>query len=155
MTDHLVSAGSDDRPTQPDAVSSGVVVSTIVVPAPRTAPSLADPPPPRPNRKTLKERWRRDWPLVVMVLPGILLLLVFHYLPTIGTVIAFQDYNPWVGDDPFEAFLKSQWIGFGNFEQLFASQAFWEALGNTLAITTFQLVFYFPLPIFIAILLNS
>ena len=54
-----------------------------------------------------------------------------------------------------EAFLHSEWIGFGNFEALFADPAFWDALRNTLAITAFQLVFFFPLPIALAILLNS
>ena len=52
----------------------------------------------------------------------LLLLLVFHYLPTLGNVIAFQDYNPYVGDNALEAFVDSEWIGFGNFETLFADR---------------------------------
>jgi putative aldouronate transport system permease protein len=83
------------------------------------------------------------------------LLLVFHYVPTLGNVIAFQDYNPFAGDDALEAFFKSEWIGIGNFLVLFEDPAFWEALANTLSITLFQLVFFFPLPIFLAILLHS
>jgi putative aldouronate transport system permease protein len=90
-----------------------------------------------------------------MVMPVIALLGVFHYFPTLGNVIAFQDYNPFVGDNPLEAFIFSEWIGFGNFETLFKDPAFWDAVGNTLSITLFQLVFFFPLPIFLAILLNS
>jgi putative aldouronate transport system permease protein len=90
-----------------------------------------------------------------MVAPGALLLLVFHYVPVLGNVIAFQDYNPFVGDDPLEAFIYSEWIGFGNFEALFSDPAFWDAVRNTLTITAFQLVFFFPLPILLAILLNS
>ncbi|MFD0747121.1 ABC transporter permease [Phytohabitans flavus] len=90
-----------------------------------------------------------------MTAPAALLLLVFHYLPTLGNVVAFQDYNPYAGDGPLSAFLASEWIGFGNFETLFGDPAFWDALWNTLSITAFQLIFFFPLPIALAILLNS
>jgi putative aldouronate transport system permease protein len=51
--------------------------------------------------------------------------------------------------------LGSEWIGFGNFEDLFRDAAFWDSVRNTLTITLFQLVFFFPLPIILAILLNS
>jgi putative aldouronate transport system permease protein len=107
------------------------------------------------SRAPLLARLRRDWPLLLMTLPAMLVLLVFHYLPTLGNVVAFQDYNPYAGDSPFQAFLHSRWIGFGNFKTLFENPGFWDALRNTLAITAFQLVFFFPLPIALAILLNS
>ncbi|MGC4808242.1 ABC transporter permease [Micromonospora sp. DT233] len=127
------------------------------------APPPAGPPGPRAPRRAgrarpragLRARLRRDWPLLAMTAPAAALLLVFHYLPTLGNVIAFQDYNPFVGDDPIEAFLGSEWIGFGNFEALFADPLFWDAVRNTLTITAFQIVFFFPLPILLAILLNS
>ncbi|GAA0901948.1 ABC transporter permease subunit [Virgisporangium ochraceum] len=109
-----------------------------------------------PRRKMpLRARLRRDWPLLLMCAPAMLLLLVFHYLPTLGNVVAFQDYNPYAGDSPLQAFLHSTWIGFGNFETLFNTEGFWQALQNTLTITAFQLVFFFPLPIALALLLNS
>jgi putative aldouronate transport system permease protein len=100
-------------------------------------------------------RLRRDWPLLAMTAPAALLLLVFHYLPTIGNVIAFQDYNPFEGDNPVEAFFFSEWVGFDNFETLFDDPAFWDAVRNTLAITLFQLIFFFPLPILLALLLSG
>jgi putative aldouronate transport system permease protein len=90
-----------------------------------------------------------------MTAPAALVLLIFHYVPTLGNVIAFQDYNPFEGNNPLEAFLGSEWIGFSNFEDLFRDSAFWDSVRNTLAITLFQLVFFFPLPIVLAILLNS
>src|SRR5262245_35270708 len=99
-----------------------------------------------PRRKSLRARLRRDWPFLAMTAPAALLLLVFHYIPTLGNVIAFQDYNPFEGSNAFEAFVKSEWIGFGNFETLFADPSFWDAIRNTLTITAFQLVFFFPLP---------
>lgn len=98
---------------------------------------------------------RRDLPLLLMTAPAALLLLVFHYVPTLGNVIAFQDYNPFLGDNAFEAFWNSNWVGIDNFLILFEDEGFWEALRNTLTITLFQLVFFFPLPIVLAILLHG
>jgi putative aldouronate transport system permease protein len=105
--------------------------------------------------RSLPARLRRDWPLLVMTAPAALLLLVFHYVPTLGNVIAFQDYNPFLGDGPFEAFIESDWIAFDNFLTLFEDPAFWDAVINTLEITLFQIVFFFPLPIALAILLHG
>jgi len=120
------------------------------------SPDPAEPPRKRRRpRVPLRARLRRDWPLLLMTAPAALLLLVFHYLPTLGNVVAFQDYNPYAGDGPLSAFLASEWIGFGNFNDLFGDPAFWDALWNTLTITVFQLVFFFPIPIALAILLNS
>ena len=107
------------------------------------------------SRAPLRARLRRDWPLLVMTAPAALLVIVFHYIPTLGNIIAFQDYNPFVGNNPLESFLGSEWIGFGNFQALFEDPDFWDAVRNTLSITLFQLIFFFPLPIFLAILLNS
>jgi putative aldouronate transport system permease protein len=122
---------------------------------PRSPGSVEPPKKRRRPRVPLRARLRRDWPLLLMTAPAALLLLVFHYLPTLGNVVAFQDYNPYAGDGPLSAFLASEWIGFGNFNTLFSDPAFWDALWNTLGITAFQLVFFFPLPIAMAILLNS
>jgi putative aldouronate transport system permease protein len=106
-------------------------------------------------RVPFRARLRRDWPLLVMTAPAALLVIVFHYVPTLGNIIAFQDYNPFVGNNPLESFLGSEWIGFGNFQALFEDRDFWDSVRNTLSITLFQLIFFFPLPIFLAILLNS
>lgn len=102
-----------------------------------------------------RARLRRDAPLLLMTAPAALLLLLFHYLPTSGNLIAFQDYNPFLGDSSIEAFFQSEWVGLGNFQALFADPAFWDSLRNTLSITIFQLVFFFPLPIVLALLLHG
>lgn len=104
----------------------------------------------RPRRKApLRLRLKRDKTLIIMCLPLLVLLIVFAYVPILGNIIAFQDYSPFVGirDSPF--------VGLDNFQRVVADSAFWHAVTNTLIITTFQLVFYFPLPIALAILLNS
>ncbi len=103
----------------------------------------------KPGGASVQHRFRRDWPLLLMVLPVIILLGLFHYFPTLGNVIAFQDYSPYVG------IRGSEFIGLANFNRMFSEPAFWSALWNTLTITAFQLVFYFPVPIFLALLLNS
>jgi putative aldouronate transport system permease protein len=96
-----------------------------------------------------RHRLRRDWPLLVMVLPVVVLLGVFHYFPTLGNVIAFQDYSPYAG------IRGSDFVGFSNFSRMFSEPGFWTAVANTLSITAVQLVFFFPIPIGLALLLNS
>ncbi|MBB6118340.1 ABC transporter permease [Nocardiopsis algeriensis] len=117
-------------------------------------PSGGSPPergrrPPRRRGPSLGARLRRDWQLLLMALPAIGLLAVFHYVPTLGNVIAFQEYNPWDG------ILGSPWVGLTQFERLLTDPRFWNAVGNTLVIASVQLVFFFPVPIALAILLDS
>jgi putative aldouronate transport system permease protein len=122
-----------------------------------TQPALTAPPstaaPAARSRRWV--RLRRDWQFLLMVAPAALLLFVFHYVPTIGNLVAFQDYNPFLGDSALGAFLESEWVAFDNFLELFEDAAFWDAVRNTLTITLFQLVFFFPLPIALALLLHS
>ncbi|WP_286344985.1 ABC transporter permease [Frondihabitans sucicola] len=85
-----------------------------------------------------------------MALPGVLLLLLFQYLPILGNVIAFQDYEPYLGIS------GSPWVGFRNFAVIFnGDPAFLHALGNTLAVLLLQVVFVFPAPIALALALNG
>ncbi|MEU9830289.1 ABC transporter permease subunit [Streptosporangium sp. NPDC048047] len=101
------------------------------------------------TRVPFRDRLRRDWQLLLMTVPAIGLLIVFHYVPLLGNVIAFQDYSPYVG------VADSPWVGISNFQWLLLDDSFWDATLNTLSITAFQLVFYFPVPIALAILLDS
>jgi putative aldouronate transport system permease protein len=106
--------------------------------------------PPVARRKLgWRARARRDWVLVAMTVPAIALLLVFNYLPMFGVVTAFEFYDPLVG------VMHSQFIGLDNFRQLFDDPLFWQALQNTLLISAVQLILYFPVPIVLALLLNS
>lgn len=90
-----------------------------------------------------------------MTAPAVGFLLLFHYLPTLGNFLAFKDYNPFLGESATEAMVLSDWVGFGNFRLLFEDPLFWGAVRNTLGITAFQLVFFFPVPIALALLLHS
>jgi putative aldouronate transport system permease protein len=84
-----------------------------------------------------------------MTLPAAALLLVFGYTPMLGLVMAFQDYNL------YDGILHSPWVGFANFQQLLTDPAFWQAFRNTLELFTVQLVLSFPVPIALAVLLDS
>jgi putative aldouronate transport system permease protein len=95
-------------------------------------------------------RLRQDKVLVLVALPGLASLVVFHYLPLLGNVIAFKDYQPFIG------ILDSQWVGLTNFAVITSGDpAFLTALSNTLIITLLQVIIVFPAPIGLALLLNS
>lgn len=123
-------------------------------PAPGVEPTAPIVPPSTPSptanrKKSLVVRFKQDRGLLLMSLPVVVLLIVFAYVPMLGNVVAFQNYSPFVGIS------GSPFVGFSNFSRLLQDPAFWHAVTNTLLITAFQLVFFFPLPIILAILLNS
>ncbi|GGS01292.1 polysaccharide ABC transporter ATP-binding protein [Streptomyces humidus] len=110
---------------------------------------------PPSGRLSLRLRFRRDRVLLLMTLPAVLLVLVFSYVPILGNVVAFQDYDPYVSDNGIVSILHSPWVGFDNFQRIFADSAFWDAVRNTLVLFSLQLVLYFPIPIVLALLINS
>src|SRR4051812_45174845 len=105
--------------------------------------------PPVASRRSLLAEWRAEWVMLALVVPGFLYFLVFHYLPLLGYVIAFENYLPFLG------FFNSPWVGFENFAGLFGDRNFWSAVQNTLIFAALQLVLFFPAPICLALLLNS
>jgi putative aldouronate transport system permease protein len=107
------------------------------------------------GRLGLRHRFRRDRVLLLMTLPAVVLVLVFNYLPLIGNVVAFQDYDPYISDNGIVAILHSPFVGLDNFRSIFEDPAFWSAVRNTLVLFFLQLVLYFPIPIGLALLINS
>ncbi|WP_072329428.1 MULTISPECIES: sugar ABC transporter permease [unclassified Paenibacillus] len=104
--------------------------------------------------KQLKRRgWMRDISrdryLYLLALPMVLYFLIFKYVPMWGLVISFQEYSPYTG------IAGSPWVGLEHFQRFFAHPDFWKLLRNTFAINLFGLVFFFPLPILLSILLNE
>ena len=88
--------------------------------------------------------------MLLLALPGMLILVAFQYYALLGNVIAFQDFQPYLGVG------KSLWVGFENFSVLInGDPEFINALQNTLIITGLQTVFVFPAPIVLALVLNS
>ncbi|GAA3008399.1 ABC transporter permease [Streptomyces fulvorobeus] len=104
---------------------------------------------------TLRHRLRRDRTLILMTLPAIVLLLVFAYVPLAGNVVAFQEYDPYIADNAFQAILQSPWVGLDQFRQMMDDRLFWAALRNTLAIFLIQLTLFFPVPVLLALFINS
>jgi putative aldouronate transport system permease protein len=101
-----------------------------------------------PPRVSVWTRIWRDRLMLLFVLPGVLYFILFGYLPLLGNIIAFEDYLPFVG-------FESPFVGFDNFKAMINDAAFWQALSNTIIITLLQLVFYFPAPIALALLMQS
>lgn len=87
--------------------------------------------------------------LFLLMLPGLAYFLVFHYGALLGNVIAFKDYVP------FDGVWGSRWVGLDNFRRMFEDGEFWDAVLNTLWIAVLQIVFYFPVPLALALLLHS
>nr|WP_307555642.1 sugar ABC transporter permease [Paenibacillus sp. V4I5] len=94
--------------------------------------------------RLVRNRW-----LYFMVLPGLLYFLIFKYWPMYGIFIAFKDYQPFLG------FWDSPFVGLKHFERLFSDSNFLVLFRNTLILATYNILFFFPLPIVIALMLNE
>lgn len=97
-------------------------------------------------------RWKRmkrnKW-MYLMLLPGVLYFLIFKIAPLWGVAISMQNYYAGV------PFFKAEWVGFDNYLKFFASNGFWQLLKNTVIISGMNIIFFFPLPIILALLLNE
>lgn len=102
--------------------------------------------------KARKKKWaqiRTNKALYLMVLPGVLYFLIFKYVPMGGLVIAFQDYQPWLG------ITGSPFVGLKHFVRLFSTDTFFQLMKNTLVIFGLNIGFSFPFPILLALMLNE
>ncbi|MCY9668802.1 ABC transporter permease subunit [Paenibacillus alginolyticus] len=92
---------------------------------------------------------RKNKLLYVMLFPVLLYYVIFHYGPMYGAIIAFKDFSPRLG------IWGSEWVGFEHFQSFFTGPYFWRTLKNTVLISFYQLLFGFPAPIVLALLLNE
>jgi len=90
-----------------------------------------------------------NYDLYLMLLPGLVLIIIFHYLPMYGSIIAFKDYNL------MEGIIGSPWVGLKHFDALFQAREFHRVFRNTLLISIYRLIFQFPIPIILALLINE
>ena len=102
-----------------------------------------------PKKKSLWQKIKRDKFLLLIFAPGLLYFVVLKYIPMFGVLIAFKDYNLFLG------FFKSKWEGLTNFQTLFCSANFGPIIVNTLLLNVYTLIFGFPLPIIFALALNE
>ncbi|WP_338131040.1 ABC transporter permease subunit [Cohnella rhizosphaerae] len=91
----------------------------------------------------------RDYDLYLLLLPGLAALLIFKYVPMFGAIIAFKDYR--LGDGIW----GSPWVGWQNFEALLRDEKFYQVLRNTVLINLYKLIFQFPLPILLALMISE
>lgn len=96
--------------------------------------------------------WHRiysDRALYVLLLPSLIIMFIFTYLPMYGVVIAFKDFSPAKG------IMGSNWAGLKYFKQYFNSYQFWPTIKNTLFLSIYSIVVTFPLPILLALVCNQ
>jgi len=101
------------------------------------------------NKESLLRFLKKHQALYIMLIPGIIYFLVFKYFPLAGSVIAFQNYNI------FKGILGSEWVGLKWFIQFLTYPNLQRLLVNTILISLYQLIYAFPAPIILALLLNE
>lgn len=97
----------------------------------------------------IAREWQRNYIFYLLFIPVFLYYLIFAYKPLYGALMAFQDYSPAAGVS------GSPWVGFKHFETFFGSYYFGRLLKNTLTISFSSLIFGFPAPIILALLMNE
>jgi len=100
-------------------------------------------------RPSIMSRLKRDKWMYALLLPGLIYFLLFKYVPMWGVLLAFKNYQPFLG------FWKSDWVGFEHFRLFFTNPDFFKLLRNTLVLSFYNLVFFFPAPIIAALMLNE
>ena len=103
----------------------------------------------RPFGERAKQFILHNWRLYLLLLPGIIWLVVFCYLPMYGVTIAFKDFNAKLG------IMGSHWAGLKYFRQFFTTNVALVTMRNTILLSTYSLLFGFPAPIIFALLLNQ
>lgn len=103
----------------------------------------------RPHRQSVGKRLLHSWRLYVLLLPALAYIIVFHYFPMYGLQIAFRDYKVRLG------FWNSPWVGLKHFQYFINSPQFVTLVRNTVLLSVETLVFSFPLPVILALLLNE
>jgi putative aldouronate transport system permease protein len=129
-----------------------VTAAPALTDRPESTPSAApERRPPTTPRKRLAWRTvlRRDWPLYAMALLPLIFLAIFRYIPMLGNVIAFRRFR--AGGSIF----GEEWVGLRYVEMFINDPKFWSVFANTAIIGGLTLLFTFPLPIMLALLLNE
>ncbi|MCM3728123.1 ABC transporter permease subunit [Neobacillus cucumis] len=91
---------------------------------------------------------KNNYQLYLLVLPALILLIIFKYVPMYGAIIAFKDFNP------LQGIMGSPWIGWENFEKFMSTPDFMNLLKNTLKLSAFGLIIGFPVPIILALMIH-
>ncbi len=101
------------------------------------------------NQKSVLGKMLSCWQLYLFVLPAIIYLIIFNYIPMYGVQLAFKYFQPNLGIE------GSPWVGFDNFIRYFNSHYFWRLIENTLVLNIYNLILGFPFPIILALMMNE
>jgi putative aldouronate transport system permease protein len=104
------------------------------------------------HNKGVLTRFVRQLNLQMFALVGIIYLFIFSFIPMIGIIIAFKDYSITSG---FTGFFTSNWIGLKYFKEFVTDYRFGELVRNTLVISTLKMIFAFPVPILLALMISE
>ena len=96
-----------------------------------------------------KDIIRKNYELYLFLLPAVIILFCFNYIPMYGIQIAFREFKP------VDGIWGSKWVGFENFQRFFSSKQFGTILKNTLVLSIYEIAVTFPIPIIMALLLNQ
>ena len=99
-----------------------------------------------PKSFAMKQGWARWWPYYVMMAPGLIFFVVWHYVPIWEAKMAFEQVR---------IIPPNIWVGLKHFQTLFTSPVFYNVLANTLIISGMKFIFVLPIPIIVALLLNE
>ncbi len=102
-----------------------------------------------------KEYWKRYYPLYLMLIPGLLYVIIYKFLPLIGLTMAFKDFQIFAGDNILESLFLSPFVGIDNFKKLFSYGDFAHVFQNTIIISLMKLFALFPVPIILAVLISE
>jgi putative aldouronate transport system permease protein len=108
--------------------------------------------PNRPQNRPQPSAFRRfiqQWRFQAMIWPGVILMILFNFVPMYGLIIAFKDYSV------LDTIANAQWVGFKYFQDFFSDKMFWLVMKNTLGISLWKLVVGFPGAIMLAVLINE
>ena len=92
---------------------------------------------------------KRNWQLHAMIVPAVIAIFIFAYVPMVGVVMAFQDFKPWLG------FGGSKWVGMDNFHKIFGQEESMQVIWNTVVISSWKIVAGLVAPFVFALLLNE
>ena len=101
------------------------------------------------NNQGIMKRIKHDRILLYMLIPGVLYFLIFRYLPMFGVLVAFKNFNVFAG------FMESDWVGLRYFKMFFNNPDAWPIIRNTFLLGIYRILWGFPAPIILALLLNE
>ena len=107
------------------------------------------------HKKMARSRLRRSYSMYAMLIPGIIFVFIFCYLPMYGLVIGFKDYNIFAGKNPLDAIGVADWVGLQHWNKLWKLSKFRRAISTTFIISALKVVICFPIGIILAVMINE